>query len=763
MKDKVMNEKRVGKSLKRLVVFSFCIMLFLTVAGYMLTYVFATTFRRTTEDRMMEEVDDYRDRIVKQIQRNFQTLNTVAVFIGESGMYQQHSFDELLERADYQNDFLLFGFFDLQGEGVLSTDGKNQKYHLSDAQPELQTGIYKAFQGESNVSDAFFGDFSRKNVFVFSVPVYQDNEIAGALVASDDVEVFSDNLGDKNFFSGSGSVHLVDSSGDFIIREDGAFVKEDCESVLEEPYLSSEDADVVKEALKRSEEVEFSFRYDGISYQGLLEPLEINGWYLLCVNFNGNVNQNIYKIVYAIVAFFAAITAVFIFTVLYGYWAVRGNNRELERLAYIDELTGIYNIKRFTELAEEGIEKQKGYAIAVINVRQFKFINEIFGKEQADKLLRHIAGVLKESIWDGEYVCRESADFFYLFLRDTVRDSLQSRIQTMMERIADIEGQGDGNYRLVLRCGVDISVDGEELQYVMTHAMFALARTKENRQSALWFFNSELHEKEQEENDIERNAYKALKTGEFHLFLQPKVSLADNSLSGAEALARWIRKDGKMVYPGSFIPLFEKNGFCFELDMYMFEKVCQQLRQWIDSGYEPVPVSVNQSKLTFYKADYVKRLCRIVETYRIPASFIILEILESLSIDKEEELNQRLEELKAVGFRISMDDFGTGFTSLNTLAKLEIDELKLDRGFLMEATGSSGKNIRLILEQIIQLSKKLEISTVIEGVETESDDKFVKQIGCDNGQGYFYSRPVSAEVFTEKILTKSKKSACLFN
>ena len=399
----------------------------------------------------------------------------------------------------------------------------------------------------------------------------------------------------------------------------------------------------------------------------------------------------------------------------------------------------------------------------MINVRQFKFINEIFGKEQADKLLRHIAGVLKESIWDGEYVCRESADFFYLFLRDTVRDSLQSRIQTMMERIADIEGQGDGNYRLVLRCGVDISVDGEELQYVMTHAMFALARTKENRQSALWFFNSELHEKEQEENDIERNAYKALKTGEFHLFLQPKVSLADNSLSGAEALARWIRKDGKMVYPGSFIPLFEKNGFCFELDMYMFEKVCQQLRQWIDSGYEPVPVSVNQSKLTFYKADYVKRLCRIVETYRIPASFIILEILESLSIDKEEELNQRLEELKAVGFRISMDDFGTGFTSLNTLAKLEIDELKLDRGFLMEATGSSGKNIRLILEQIIQLSKKLEISTVIEGVETESDDKFVKQIGCDNGQGYFYSRPVSAEVFTEKILTKSKKSACLFN
>ena len=155
----------------------------------------------------------------------------------------------------------------------------------------------------------------------------------------------------------------------------------------------------------------------------------------------------------------------------------------------------------------------------------------------------------------------------------------------------------------------------------------------------------------------------------------------------------------------------------------------------------------------------MERLCAILEKYQVPASLIIIEILESMSIDNVEELNRHLDQLKAIGFQISMDDFGSGYLSLNTLARLRIDEVKLDREFLMEAAGTSGKNIRLIIEQIVQLSKKLSISTVIEGVETESDDRFIKKIGCDNGQGYFYSRPIPADVFTREILLGSKNFA----
>lgn len=748
-----MNERRMRKSMIKLVVFSICMTLFLAAAGVTLAHVFAVTFSRTTEERMSEEVGDYKERIEKQIQRNFQALNTLAVFVGESGLYQKENFGQLLLKADYQNDFILFGFFDLQGNGYISSSVGNSDYQLSAVQPELQKVVADAFQGKESVSDAFFGDVSRKNVLVLSVPVYQGNKIIGALAASDAVDVFSENLGNKKVFSGSGTVHLVNADGEFIIRADDAVVKENCISVLQEPYMSPDEAEDVRAAMERLEKVEFVFEYNKQPYHGLLEPLEVNGWYLFYVNSTDNVNKDVYLLAYAMAAFFAIIAVLCFTTVILGYRTAKKNNKELKRLAYIDELTGIYNVKRFTELAEEAIEKEEGYAIAAVNIRQFKFINEIFGKEQADHLLHYMAQILKNSVKDGEFACRESADYFYLFLRDTEDEVLESRLRDIIGRMVTMDNKGYSSYRVPIRCGAAVSVKGEELQCTMTHAMFALAKTKENRQTALWIFDSALHEREQEDDYIERHAGKALENGEFKLFLQPKINLRDNSLSGAEALSRWIRNGGTMIYPGNFIPLFEKNGFCTELDMYVFEKVCQLLRQWIDAGYEPVPISVNQSKLTFYKTDYVKRLCTILEKYNVPASLIIIEILESMSVDNVEELNQHLDELKTIGFRISMDDFGSGYSSLNTLARLRIDEVKLDREFLMEAAGSSGKNIRLIIEQIVQLSKKLSISTVIEGVETEADDKFIKQIGCDNGQGYFYSRPVPAEVFTREILS----------
>ena len=256
------------------------------------------------------------------------------------------------------------------------------------------------------------------------------------------------------------------------------------------------------------------------------------------------------------------------------------------------------------------------------------------------------------------------------------------------------------------------------------------------------------------DNYIERYSYKALENSEFKLFLQPKVNLKDHTLSGAEALTRWIQEDGKMVYPNSFIRLFEKNGFCAELDLYMFEKVCIQLRMWIDAGYEPVPISINQSKITFYRENYMQELRSILDRYKISASLIILEILEGLAIDNIAEMNKRLRELKKIGFQISMDDFGTGYSSLNTFAKLEIDEVKLDRGFLMEAAGPDGQKTQLIMEGVVKLAEKLSISTVIEGIETEDDEQLAIQIGCSQGQGYFYGCPVEADVFTKEILIK---------
>ena len=189
----------------------------------------------------------------------------------------------------------------------------------------------------------------------------------------------------------------------------------------------------------------------------------------------------------------------------------------------------------------------------------------------------------------------------------------------------------------------------------------------------------------------------------------------------------------------------------------MLEQACRRLREWTDAGLEPVPISVNQSKLTFFMPDYVNRIMAIVDRYQVPPRLLTLEILEGTALENVEVMNKRLESLHKKGFRISMDDFGSGYSSLNILGKLKIDELKLDRGFLMETAAGENPNAGLIMEQVVQLSKKLAISTVVEGVETEANEQLIKGLGCDYGQGYLYSRPPEEE-FTERWVSRAKET-----
>ena len=187
--------------------------------------LFTTAFDETTQERMREEVNNYKKRIEKQIDRNFQMMDTVASIIGFSELYMTDSFHIALEKADLENDFLLFGFFDMEGNGFISREKTSYTISLNGAQPETKEMINRSYQGRKSVSNAFWGKFSHEMVLMFSVPVYHDEKVVGALIASDDVDVFSDTIGEKQIFSGNGTVHLIDSNGNFIIRADESVVK----------------------------------------------------------------------------------------------------------------------------------------------------------------------------------------------------------------------------------------------------------------------------------------------------------------------------------------------------------------------------------------------------------------------------------------------------------------------------------------------------------------------------------------------------------
>lgn len=736
-----MEEINIKKRLRTLAIFSICLTLFLFMIAFAMSQVFISTFKHTMEERMHEEANTYKEQIERQVDRNFQMLNTMASMISIYGLEQKEDFHQALVRADMENEFQTFGFYGIDGEGVLTKPCYGNG---------LQEIAQEVLRGKKIVSNVISEENTEKKVFVFGVPVYRGEQVVGALMASDVVDAFSEWMEEESLFYGKGYVHLLDQKGNYLIHGSRMVVEEKVETIMASPYLNAREQAVVREAMQKMKKEEFSFVYRNVEYHALLTPIESNGWYLLCINSLQNVNKNVYIVAHVAAIFFVLIVGLFIFTLVYGYRMMKTMNRNLKKMAYYDSLTEAYNMYHFKELAREA--GNLSYAIAVVNVRQFKFINEIFGKEQADHLLQYIARKLQEVVGEGEFFCRESADSFYVFLRESEEEVLQARMNHALQQITDLKKDKNFHYHLIMNCGIAVSEPDGSVEEVMTRALFALAKAKQANQQAIWLFDTTLHEQEQIDNFIESHAREALECEEFELYLQPKMNVQDDSLGGAEALVRWVNAEGTFLYPSSFIPLFETNGFCADLDMYMFEKVCQCLQKWIADGYQPVPISINQSKLTFYEENYEQRLSELLEKYQIPASLITLEILEDLVIDDLSDMNARLERLKKKGFKISLDDFGTGYSSLNTFGKLKIDEVKLDRGFLLETEKEGCGSTRMIMEEVVRLAKKLSIATVIEGIETEEQAAFVKSIGCDQGQGYYYSKPISAEQFTKEIL-----------
>ena len=347
---------------------------------------------------------------------------------------------------------------------------------------------------------------------------------------------------------------------------------------------------------------------------------------------------------------------------------------------------------------------------------------------------------------------------FYLFLRETDREIIRNRLEKILHEVSRFTVGKNQNYQILLYCGIFIGTDVNDaepsVQKSMTHVRFALNTARQSLKNNIWFYDARLHEVEKLENYVESHMYQALENGEFKLYLQPKIDLETGEVGGAEALVRWKRESGSVILPGQFIPMFENNGFCINLDMYMVEQVCRQIRQWIDEGRDPIPLSVNQSKLLFYEADYIDNMKALLKKYQIPANLVTLEILEGLAMKNIDELNEKILRLKEIGFKISLDDFGSGYSSLNTLAILKIDELKLDRGFLlkMRNPGEDYDRQLIIMNEIVDLTKKLKISTVVEGIETKENEDLVKELGCEYGQGYYYSRPVSIKEFSAKYI-----------
>ena len=244
----------------------------------------------------------------------------------------------------------------------------------------------------------------------------------------------------------------------------------------------------------------------------------------------------------------------------------------------------------------------------------------------------------------------------------------------------------------------------------------------------------------------------ALKHEEFLVYLQPKFDLLSNKVCGAEALVRWKQKNGKMIYPDDFIPIFEKNGFIVNIDLYIYEKIFKKVKEWIDKGIDVVPISLNVSRAHTKNLDFIKKVLNLVDIYNIPVNTIEFELTESIFSTDLNYLNDFIQKIRKNGFKVSIDDFGSAYSSLNLLKEIEVDIIKLDKAFLsnVEDFKNSYKD-KVIIESIIKMAKELNLKVVCEGIETEEQKELLKNMGCEVGQGYIFSKPISIYEFEEKF------------
>lgn len=432
--------------------------------------------------------------------------------------------------------------------------------------------------------------------------------------------------------------------------------------------------------------------------------------------------------------------------------------QQLEQLSRYDNLTGAYNGGEFRLLLTEACGQKTPMMLVALNIRNFKYINETYGLSTADQFLCQVKYCLDTICQPGEFFCRQSADVFYLALQESQVEPAIERIQELLKLIQNEASKLLGEYSVSVYCGCVMTADAPEpfsATAKHNYMMAALAQGKKNKKQSICIYDEELHEAEQMRLYVESHMQRALEQEEFRMYLQLKMDLNTGLLTGAEALVRWQTKDRGLLFPNQFIPfipLFEENGFCVQLDLYMVEQVCKQLRQWLDEGMTPMNISVNQTRLLFASEGYVEKLLAITGKYHISPRYVTLEILESLALEHMDRVNACIARLRDAGFRISMDDFGSGYSSLNTLGRLKIDELKLDRLFLMGAAKDTDGTQRKIMACILELAKQLNISTVAEGVETQENEQMMAQLSCNYGQGYYYSRPLTTADFERDFL-----------
>lgn len=435
---------------------------------------------------------------------------------------------------------------------------------------------------------------------------------------------------------------------------------------------------------------------------------------------------------------------------------------QMEMAKNYDSVTGLPTIHKFiqdTKILCNTFHDTK-FAIVYLDIKNFKFINDSLGYDKGDILLKDLAQCLRNASVGKQISARAGADNFITLIPYEDKDELKKRVLEEIDTFIDMQNRKNISYNIGISAGIYmLKEDDKDIMSAIDNANMARKLAKNSTVEQCIFYDDEMEQEIRKEQMIIRSMHSALENEEFQVYLQPKINLETGKIGGAEALVRWRRSDGSMLPPNDFIPLFEKNGFVVNLDFYIYEQVCKILKRWRETGQEIVPISVNVSRVHLYHDDFLDKVLELIGKYEIEPWMMEFELTESIFLNNTVTAITVMKELRKLGFCVSIDDFGAGYSSLNLLKDMRTDVLKLDKEFFR--TGEMKEEERIIVSSIIRMAKQLNMKVLSEGVETQMQSDFLKKVECDMAQGYLYAKPLPVNEF--EVLLDSYNSINLNN
>jgi len=428
-------------------------------------------------------------------------------------------------------------------------------------------------------------------------------------------------------------------------------------------------------------------------------------------------------------------------------------NEELYHLAHHDMLTGLPNRAHFNDRLKTELlsakRRKTSLAVLFLDLDHFKQINDTLGHAVGDGLLKEVANRLSASVRENDLVARQGGDEFVGILIDLANDDdaafVAERMLKALKEPILVEGK-----KLSVSCSIGISIylnDADDKESLINHADAAMYYSKEDGRGVYNFYTDELQKTHNHRIEIARLLRQALDNDEFELFYQPQIDVRTRKVVGVESLIRWHSPELGMVSPLDFIPIAEESGLIIEIGDWVLRTACKQGYAWSQAGYANLMVAVNLSSVQFKEEYFIDKLIQIVCETKISPQFLELELTESIIMKDDEKTLRTLHEIHECGIHLSIDDFGTGYSSMSYLKHFPIDQLKIDRAFVTDVHHSSDD--AAIVLAMINLGHSLNLGVIAEGVEEESQLKWLKKHGCDEIQGYYFSRPLPADEISE--------------